>query len=116
MVTVALYGNSLALSAIAASIEANKELCVLRVNATDEGARRLRATHPDVVLFDVATAHPDVVGLCTHQPGVLLIGVDFLAHQTLVFGGQSSRAVNLDDVMSVITNQVTARETGLQDQ
>jgi DNA-binding NarL/FixJ family response regulator len=106
MVTAALYGNSLGLSTIAASIEAHPGLRVVRVAATDEGAAHLRAAHPDVVVFDVATAHPDVVGLCAHQPGVLLIGVDLLAHRALVFGGQSSRAVTLDDVLSVITSQV----------
>jgi hypothetical protein len=110
MVTAALYGNSLALTTIAASVEANPDVRLLRVDATEEGARRLQAAHAEVVLFDVATAHPDVVRLCIDQPRVLLIGVDLLAHKALVFGGRSSRAVTLEDLMSVITNQVAASE------
>jgi hypothetical protein len=43
MVTAALYGNSLALSTFAASVEAHPNLRILQVDTSEEGARRLQA-------------------------------------------------------------------------
>jgi hypothetical protein len=106
LLTVVLYGNSLALSGIGASLEAHAGLRLVRVNAADESAEALRELGPDVVVFDLATAQPDVVALWRRDPRVLPIGVDLLKHQVVVFSGKSSRALTTDDLLRIIESRM----------
>jgi hypothetical protein len=79
MRTVAIYGNSLVLSSIRASLEHRTELRVLS--------------------FDAAMP---AVALWKAQPHVLLIGVDLAADRALVLSGQSSHVLTPDDLVQVI--------------
>ena len=105
MPKVVLYGNSLALSGVGASLEAHPGLHVVRVDATDRSAEALHELEPDVVVFDLATAQPDVVALWRRDPPVLPIGVDLLKHQVVVFSGKPSRALTTDDLLRVIESR-----------
>ena len=104
-----LYGNSLALSGVGASLEARPGLRVVRVDTPDTSAEALRELEPDVVVFDLATARPDVVELWRHDRPVLPIGVDLLKHQAVVFSGKSSRALTTDDLVRVIESRRGAK-------
>ena len=102
MLKVVLYGNSLALSGVGASLEAHPGLHVVRVDATGESDEALRELEPDVVVFDLATAQPDVVALWRRDPPALPIGVDLLKQQVVVFSGKRSRALTTADLVRVI--------------
>lgn len=101
-----LYGNSLALSGVGASLEAQPGLRIVRVDAVDGSGEGLRQIEPDVVVFDLATAQPDVVALWKGDPSVLPIGVDLHEQRVVVFSGKSSRALTADDLLHVIENRV----------
>ena len=101
-----LYGNSLALSGVGASLEARPGLRVVRVDTPDTSAEALRELEPDVVVFDLATARPDVVGLWRGGHPVLPIGVDLLKHQVVVFSGESARAATTDDLLRIIEGRM----------
>jgi hypothetical protein len=107
LLTVVLYGNSLALSGVGASLEARPGLRVVRVDAADASAEALSKVEPDVVVFDLATAQPDVVALWRRDPPVLPIGVDLLKHQVVVFSGKRSRALTSDDLLRVIESRMS---------
>ena len=109
MPKVVLYGNSLALSGVGASLEAHPGLHVVRVDATGESDEALRELEPDVVVFDLATAQPDVVALWRRDPPVLPIGVDLLNQQVVVFSGKSSRALTTDDLLRLIESRMGPR-------
>ena len=108
VLTVVLYGNSLALSGVGASLEGHPEVQVLRLGATDRPSEGLLRLEPDVVVFDLATAQPDVVALLRQHPRVLPVGVDLEAHQAVVFTGRSSRALTADDLLRVIESRLGA--------
>jgi hypothetical protein len=103
---VVLYGNSLALSGVGASLEGHPGLDLVRVDATKASAETLRGLQADVVVFDLATAQPDVVALWRRHPAVLPIGVDLLEHQVVVFSGEPSPAVTTDDLVRVIEGRM----------
>jgi hypothetical protein len=104
---VVLYGNSLALSGVGASLEGHPGLHVVRVDPTDAPAAALHGLNPDVVVFDLATAQPDVVALWRRDPSVLPVGVDLLKHQAVAFSGTCSRALTTDDLLRVIESRTT---------
>jgi hypothetical protein len=99
---VVLYGNSLAVSGVGASLEGHPGLQLLRVDATDASAEALGELEPDVVVFDLATAQPDVVALWQRHPRVLSIGVDLLTQRAVVFSSQPERVLTTDDLLRVI--------------
>jgi len=107
VVTVVLFGNSLALSGVGASLEANPGLRIVRVDEVDASAAALREPEPDVVVFDLATAQPDVLALWRRHPQVLPIGVDLLTQQAVVFSRQSARALTTDDLLRVIETRIS---------
>lgn len=111
MLRVVLYGNSLALSGVGASLEGHPGLGVVRVDASETSAEALGGLAPDVVVFDVATARPDVVELWQRDRPVLAIGVDLLKHQVVVFSGETSRASTTDDLLRVIESRMGPRAT-----
>ena len=106
MLKVVLYGNSLALSGVGASLEAHPGLRLVRVDAKGASAEALGDLEPDVVVFDLATARPDVVELWTRDRPVLPIGVDLLKHQVVVFSGESARAATTDDLLRIIEGRM----------
>jgi hypothetical protein len=109
---VVLYGNSLALWGVGASLEGDPGLDVVRVDAGEASAETLRELQADVVVFDLATAQPDVVGLWRRDPPVLPIGVDLLKQQAVVFSGESSRASTTDDLVRVIESRMGPKARG----
>ena len=104
MQTVVLFGNSLVVSSIGASLQGCPGLQVMAVDVPmHSAAQRLAALRPDVVLFDLAAAQPDfAITLWKAQPDLLLIGVDLARNQALVLSGQPTRALTTEDLLQVI--------------
>jgi len=111
---VLLYGNSLIVSTIAASLQECGDLELVRVAADPdhpaglaEAAAQLGAFEPVTIVFDRATARPDfAMALLDGHPQVLLIGVDPATHQALVWSGRQAAAVVSADLVEVITGGV----------
>ena len=101
---VALYGNSLVVSSIGASLQGRAGLEVKCVDATlPDAASRLTALQPDVVIFDLAVAQPEfAIALWEARPRLVLIGVNLTTGHALVLSGQSSRLLTMDDLLQVI--------------
>ncbi len=106
---VVLYGNSLALSGVGASLEGHAGLELLRVDAGESSAQALHDLQADVVVFDLATAPPDVVKLWKRDRPVLPIGVDMLKHQVVVFSGEPSPGLTTDDLVRVIEGRMARK-------
>lgn len=109
VLTVALFGNSLALAGVGASLG---ECPGLRVQPLDPAAAlddALGALEPDILVFDLARNQPDVVDLWRRHPGVLPVGVDLLSHQAVVFSRESSSVLTTDDLRRVIEGRKVPR-------
>jgi hypothetical protein len=101
---VALYGNSLVVSSVGASLQNRAGLELVRLDASvPDAAQRLKALHPDVVLYDLATAQPDfAIALLKEHTRLLLIGVDLTSAKMLVLSGHESNMLTVDDLLQVI--------------
>lgn len=102
---VALYGNSLGLSSIAASLEGRPGLRVV-------SAEQFGAIRPDVVLFDAAghVLDSSLIALWDAQPSLLLIGVDLANGRALILCGQSTRMLTIDDLVDAIETHAAAND------
>ncbi len=104
MLTAALYGDSLLLAGIGASLERRAGLRVLPIDATPPGAaERLSELRPDVVVFDLAAACPEsVLALWKARPHFLLIGVDLASDRAVFWSSQSWRVLSADELIGLI--------------
>lgn len=109
MITVALLGNSLALSGVGASLGERVGVRVARLDPAAPLDEALGALAPDVLVFDLATERPDVVSLWRRHPRVLPVGLDLEGRRAVVFPGKPSTLVTADDLLSVIAAGVPAR-------
>ena len=110
--TVALYGNSLAVSSVGASLQGCAGLKVLRLDAAlPDAAQQLSALQPDILIFDLAATRPnDAIGLWKARPALLLIGVDLAMGEARVLSGQPARALTTDDLLHVIESYADGLE------
>jgi len=104
---VLLYGNSLVVSTVGASLLECGGLELVRVDAGSAGAADtaagLSALAPAAVIFDRVTTRPDlVIALLDQLPQALLIGVDPSSDQVLVLSGRQEPAVAPADLLEVI--------------
>jgi len=104
MVSAALYGNSLLLSGIGASLKKRAGLRIHPIDtAAPDAADQLRVLQPDMVVFDMAAACPDsAIALWKAKPDLLLIGVDLETDRVQIFSGKSSRVLSADAFVDLI--------------
>ncbi len=104
---VVVYGSSIAMAGIAASLQANAGLEVVRLNPFgDTSQPSLDELNPAVMAFDLA--HPpsgvDVTLLC-ERPGLLLVAVDPGSDELIVVSSRQRRAVAVADLLEVIDRE-----------
>ena len=111
--TVVLYGNSLVVSSIGASLQCRAGLRVLPLDAAlPDAAQQLSALQPDVIIFDLATTLPnDAIRLWRALPALLLIGVDLSKGAALVLSGQPARMLTTNDLLHVIESHATSESS-----
>ena len=99
-----LYGNSLILAGLEASLRACSFLDVIGLDGPATQATFL-ASSPNVVIFDMAAIQPEFLLAQTQAlPGLLLIGIDPESHAVLLTG-QAARSITLDQIMQIVLSQ-----------
>jgi hypothetical protein len=102
---VAIYGNSLSVASIGASLQDRPGLELLALDASlPDAIQRLYLLMPDIVLFDLSLAHAveDAVSLLTAHPKLVLVGLDLNSHRALLLSGQQSTVLTTDDLIQII--------------
>jgi hypothetical protein len=101
---VVLYGSSLVVSAVGASLEECEGLELVRVDAGSADApARLSALEPAAVVFDRVTTRPDfAMALLEQHPQALLIGVDPSSDRILVLSGREEQPASAADLVQMI--------------
>jgi hypothetical protein len=101
---VIVYGSSLNMAGIAASIKAEAGLEVVSVDPLSPDARlRLTEIAPAAIAFDLINPSPGLeITLLRNQPDLLLIGVDSTNNELLVLSGQSVNALSMADLIDII--------------
>ena len=102
------------LASMRAALGKRDDLRVEQVAARQpEGALRLQALHPDVVLFDLATAHPDfMLSLFQGRPGLRLIAIDLARGRLQVLSGRELSGLAASDLLQAILGTPAWLEEG----
>jgi hypothetical protein len=100
---VLLYGKSLILGAVGASLQQYPHLEIVSLALPLPEVRELRALCPTVVIFDLGSVPPEFPFLLLReQADLLLIGMDAAGDKMLLLSGQQARALTTDDLVQVI--------------
>lgn len=101
---VLVYGNSVALAGIEASLGLDPE-CEVIGHAWSVDQQELCALQPDVVIFELDAVRPEFPdALSEKMPGLLLIGIDPESHAVLLTG-QAARSITLDQITKIMRNR-----------
>jgi hypothetical protein len=110
---VVVYGNTLNLAGIAASLKAEASLEIICVDPQNSTARQsLNALDPETIIFDRSDPHTALdLALLREQPGLLLVGVDPSSNEALVMSGQLTRVLSCKDLARVVSAQAMQPRT-----
>ena len=110
---VVVYGCSLSMAGLAASLKAEAGLAVMCVDPDVPTARqRLIEFHPAVIVFDLSDPSLDLdITLLRARPGLQLIGVDPSSDEVLVLSSRSAQALSVADLVDVIRQKESSTET-----
>ena len=102
-IRVILYGRSLILSTVAASLQRHPHLEVVPLALPLPTVQELGALCPQVVIFDLESVPPEFpFSLLHEQPGLLVIGMDAAGDKLLVLSGQQARSLTTETLVQVI--------------
>jgi hypothetical protein len=101
---VAVYGNSLNMAGIVASLKADTTLEVLCVDLNSPSARQsLDENDLAAIVFDLSDRPLRLdVTLLRDRPGLLLIGVDPSRNELLILSSHPAPALSVADLVSLI--------------
>jgi hypothetical protein len=111
---VVVYGNTLSMAGIAASLKAETTLEVICVDPHEPTTRQtLLELDPKTIIFDRTQPHPELeLALLREQPGLLLIGVDPSSNDALILSGQLTQVLSSRDIARIVSNQALQPTTG----
>jgi hypothetical protein len=106
---VVLYGNSLLIAGVEASLRGRPDLDVVRIDtALSDAGTRLNALRPDVVIFDLIAPHYSefAIPFLREHPGLPLIGLDPNSKTVTVLSNQRYTALTVNELAQVIQMQI----------
>lgn len=101
---VVVYGSSLHIAGIAASLQAESGVEVVSLDPCSPiTGQSLLELNPAAIAFDLTDPDPGLdVALLRERPGLLLIGVDPNSDELMVLSSRSARALSVADLVEVI--------------
>jgi DNA-binding NarL/FixJ family response regulator len=108
---IVLFGDSLLMDGVEASLADKQELDVIRVDATITNVgQHLKSIAPDLVIFDLDIPFSaQIVPLLQEQPGIPFIGLDAQCSEVIALSSQQYTALSANDLVKVIQIQTTTR-------
>lgn len=109
---VVVYGSSLQMAGLAASLKAEAGLEVVSVAPASPTIRqRLNKLHPAVMVFDLSDSSLDLYITLREQPDLLLLGVDPANDEVLVLSSRSAQALSVADLLDIIRRKESPSKT-----
>ncbi len=101
---IALFGKSLTLASVGASLGQYQPLEVVTLDPENAAAEQeLQALAPDVILLDLAAGQVDrVISLLGERPRTQLIGLDAAGERFLLLSGQPASTLSTQDLVELI--------------
>lgn len=110
---ILLYGNSVVLGCIGASMERTGRFDVARMCAPLPGVTELEALAPDVILFDAENGHPDAAfSLLKIRPALLLMSIDPDGNVVQLWSGRQYRELSTTELTALIEASSQAAAAG----
>jgi len=111
-IRVAVCGSSLTMAGLAASLQANQDLDVVRIPAiTAALAQGPGEQAPTVIAFDLAEVTGNLaIALLRERPGLMLIGVDLDSDKLLLLSGHAEQVLSVADLVKVIHQRQSIRK------
>jgi len=102
--TVVLYGKSLFIAGVEASLKDRPGLEVVRIAPSFPNAgQRLSAIRPDAIILDLAAHHSEfTLPFLKKHPDLPLIGLDVTSNTIIVLSSQWYTALTANDLAQVI--------------
>jgi hypothetical protein len=102
---VVVYGNSLNLAGIAASLKAEASLEVVCLDPHASCARaHLKEMEPAAIAYDLSDPPAEIeLALLRERPQLLLVGVDASSEEVLVLSGQLTRVLSGRELVDLIS-------------
>ena len=109
---VALYGNSLLMEIVEASLGKNQELGVVRVSGSSSGAvvERLKSLCPDMIVVD--SSEPDarlVLSFFKDRAGVPVLCLDSDCNKAMVLSCQHYSSLTTTDLTDLVQSHACGR-------
>ena len=100
---IVLYGNSLIVGSIGASLKQSPQFEVIPILPAQQN--ELEALEPNAVLFDLEAARPEVaLAMLEKRSNMTLIGVSPDSNLVKVWSWRQLRELSTQDLMEVIAN------------
>jgi hypothetical protein len=100
---VVLYGKSVILGSVGASLRRFPDLEIIELSPPYPPQEELKTMLPDVILFDSEAARPDhAFTLLETNPAMLLIGVSPDSNQVRLWTGQQLSELSMQDLVQII--------------
>lgn len=106
--TVVLFGSSLLMDTVEASLGNQRDLGVLRIHTTVADVReRMCSLHPDLVIFDLDVPQPSLIlSFLKDHPGVPLLGLGVTRSTVVALSSQQFDVLTANDLTEVIHRQI----------
>jgi hypothetical protein len=103
MRTIFLFGQSLLLSLVTASLNQNADLHIVQASAWGELESLAAGSIPDVLIYDLAGAAENrILPMLYDHPRLQLIGLDVETNRAVLLSGRETRALTLDGVKDLV--------------
>jgi len=100
---ILLYGNSVILGSIGASLQRSDQFEVTKLAPPLEEALKRNTDKPDIILFDLETPHKEAVFSCLESnPGLLLVGISPDINLVQVWSGREFRELSTQSLLEMI--------------
>jgi hypothetical protein len=112
---VVLYGNSVFMAGVEASLKSRDEIEVIHIDASlPDAVQELDVLNPVAVIFDLSSPPPLRLGLpfVREHLGLPFIGLDVTSNTVLVLSCQQYPALTVDDLAQVIQAQLSTPARG----
>ena len=108
---IVLYGNSVIIGGVGASLERAGQFEVIHLPLCAPGPSDLDAMAPDVVVFDIDYDHPGpAFSLLETRPGLLLLGISPEGDLVRLWSRRQFRASSTRDLAALIEGVTSALE------
>jgi hypothetical protein len=103
---ILIYGNSIILEAIGASLSGCSEFEVTPLNLPLPGAQVLDDAKPDILLFDLESPHNEAVfSILKSNPSFLLMGISPDINLVKIWSGRQVRELSTQSLLELIKSE-----------